>query len=773
MFTIQIKKFFRVESIPIFLFLIYFFLFYGKVFFNANDHLFSPEGDGLKNYYTYAYYVKNNKSASNFEGFNYPYGENILYTDSHPILIFFLKPIASVFPFINDYLIGILNSIMLFSIILSFYILYKLLLRFGISKYLAAIGSLGISVLSPQLFRLLGHFSLTYSFVIPLGIYLIMCYLQNNQRKKYWSLLGLLCLGSYFIHVYLGMIYTAFILSFALVHIIFAWLNNDSKKPAIGLISSGLFAMVLFVLFNKVIENHSNRSTNPYGFFEYYADFDTVFLPNSGPLKDIIFSILPPFTQTWEGMAYIGIGTIILLPFLLVKVWSIIRINKLKSNTSNALVIQLLISSTLLLIFSFGIPFRFGLEGLLESFSFLKQFRSIGRFAWPFYFCINFLAIFLIQGWTKRIAGSKKIIFQSLLPLIMVFEGLSYNQVLKEAMQKTPNHFKAANKLIDLENIKQDIDLSSYQALIPLPFFCTGSENHNKEGSRDSKLYAYLFSFETGIPILSVQSSRTSIKESRNIIQVLAPKQYEKYIVQDIKEKMPFLILRTKDPLTKYESELMDRADLIYEGNQLTLYAITHQKLLDSESDIENIPTQARYLYQSDYRSMDSTSYFYYDSFEGQENSNAFRGTSAKSIDKQKFNWLASIPTNSLTIKSNYIASIWLSRNSDNCGQDDLNHLQFVVRELKGQEIRKETKVEAMSSPLIIEDWTLVELDFQALESNNQLEFSLIGNNPSQKITFADDLMIREADVNFYKFHDSNDSSHYIKNNHLIRLRKN
>ncbi|MCE2744019.1 MAG: hypothetical protein LW701_10705, partial [Fluviicola sp.] len=41
--------------------------FYGDTFLHPNEHLFSSSGDGLKNYYTYSYYISKNTSWINFE----------------------------------------------------------------------------------------------------------------------------------------------------------------------------------------------------------------------------------------------------------------------------------------------------------------------------------------------------------------------------------------------------------------------------------------------------------------------------------------------------------------------------------------------------------------------------------------------------------------------------------------------------------------------------------------------------------------------------------
>lgn len=58
--------------------------FYGKMLLHPNEYVFKSTGDGLKNYYTYAYHIKHDTSATEVEAMNYPYGENFLYTDNHP-----------------------------------------------------------------------------------------------------------------------------------------------------------------------------------------------------------------------------------------------------------------------------------------------------------------------------------------------------------------------------------------------------------------------------------------------------------------------------------------------------------------------------------------------------------------------------------------------------------------------------------------------------------------------------------------------------------------
>jgi hypothetical protein len=103
--------------------LIIVFAFYHKVLLHPNQYMFSNSGDGMKNYYTYAYHIKNDASYVNFNGMNYPYGENYLYTDCHPVLANALMVLGNIFPSTKLYNIGIINFLMIISIFLTLIIL--------------------------------------------------------------------------------------------------------------------------------------------------------------------------------------------------------------------------------------------------------------------------------------------------------------------------------------------------------------------------------------------------------------------------------------------------------------------------------------------------------------------------------------------------------------------------------------------------------------------------------------------------------------------------
>ncbi|MBK6965197.1 MAG: hypothetical protein IPH20_14980 [Bacteroidales bacterium] len=106
--------------------------FYGKVIINPDSFMFANSGDGLKNYFTYSYHIQHDSSCVDFTGMNYPYGEHFMYTDCHPVLANMFRSLAGIFPFFSNYSIGILNFVMIFSVFLTFIVIYLLLVELGV-----------------------------------------------------------------------------------------------------------------------------------------------------------------------------------------------------------------------------------------------------------------------------------------------------------------------------------------------------------------------------------------------------------------------------------------------------------------------------------------------------------------------------------------------------------------------------------------------------------------------------------------------------------------
>lgn len=138
------------------------YLFFGPLMKDPNHVYFSPGGDGLKSYAAAVYHVDHDSTLFRANIQNYPYGEMAFFADCQPMVSIPVKMISQVGIDLRPYLIGIMNLSMLLSIALAAFFIYLLLVEFKVSWWFAAIAAVGISMLSPQIGRLGGHFSLSH-----------------------------------------------------------------------------------------------------------------------------------------------------------------------------------------------------------------------------------------------------------------------------------------------------------------------------------------------------------------------------------------------------------------------------------------------------------------------------------------------------------------------------------------------------------------------------------------------------------------------------------
>ena len=212
-----------------------YYLYFHSIFLNINSALSSITGDALKNYYTYAYHIINDKGILHFSGMNFPFGEHVIYTDCQPLLTFFLRYL----PFTHPYVIGILHTLIFLSFIITPSILYRILKRLDVDQLSAFLVSIGIAVLSPQFQKINGgHHGLAYGCVIPLSFLLLLCVIQNNTKKIILTLYHILL---FFLHPYIGFGICLFTILFYLLLAI----RKDNHKKLLYF-SKIIFLNVLF-----------------------------------------------------------------------------------------------------------------------------------------------------------------------------------------------------------------------------------------------------------------------------------------------------------------------------------------------------------------------------------------------------------------------------------------------------------------------------------------------------------------------------------------------
>ncbi|HNW97943.1 MAG TPA: hypothetical protein PKK00_05985 [Bacteroidales bacterium] len=760
---------------------IFLLFYYHQVLFSPNKYMLGCSVDAIKSFYSSAYQI-HDKLSFHFNGNNYPYGENFLFIDCQPAITSLLKITSFIFPAILSYEIGIMNYLLLFSILFTSIVLYLILIKYKVNNFFAAFCAFFITVLSPQIFRIIAHPFLSYSVSIPLTWYLFLKYNESNNKWK-WSIISSLnILFWFFIHTYLGMINVFLFMTFYILKYI--WNIKKNKKFNYRIISQIIFQYIIpaliFIIVIKTTDKVTGRSTNPYGFMLFNAEVETIFLPIDEPLKPIFQKAFKFPDQNWEGWSYIGLTSdIMLLVLLIIILGSIFKknfreyFNKLFEDNN---LFILLVSSIFILLYSMGFPYRFNLQWLAEKYPIIKQFRAQGRFAWGFYFVSTVSASYLCWRFYE-IMKVKKNIFRFLflvLPVLYLIEGLIYHKKASEMVVNSINYF---NEKYIPANIKEGLDKinsNNYQAILPLPYYCGGSDTYGKGAPEGSSIYliSEIFSFYNKLPMITQNTTRSSIWQAKNFMQLLSPGYYKKNILNDLNSKKKFLLIYSNEQLNEYEQYYLDKSEMIYKSEMYTLCSLSFDKLFENtaQEEINNFNKIRNSLkMKKGFLVNDTSSFIYFNGFEDKQNDTCIEGKGAYSGKLKDYNKFGEIPPNTLNTEKEYIASFWMYNDGENFGQDMVSSCA-IIQEGEGEGSEWTYIIDPCSSQCINGNWSLVEIKFKIKDASHIIAILVKGKDESTKPIYVDNLLVRESNNNVFKVIEEKNGNitKLFKNNQMI-----
>lgn len=563
-----------------------FFVFFNDLVLHLNSRLFCPTGDGLQAYYTAIYHVKHDASFWHFEGLNYPYGEQVFFTGCQPLLtnvIKLLKPVVDLSP----YLLGILNFFMLFSTVFCAGFLALILKHFNLPKILALALGISLAFLSPQIDRMGGHLSLTYTFVLPMYLFYVLRY-ADEFKLKHSIILALIAFIFAGTHLYFLVFF--YFIGFSFHAFLYFQKKITLKKQLLHLFIQLLLPLILFQSIQWSIDTVSDRPSSPWGFMNFNANFSGV-LTTPNRFYSFIFKPFPLSYPDWEGIAYVGLMGVVgfgVAVFLYLKNAIRLKIAHLFAITDDWKLNAFLLAAFSALFFSFAYPFSFfGGEEFLQYFGPIKQFRGVGRFAWLFFYVINlFIFVFLF----------KKIQHLPRIYVYLIFIGV-YSFVTYDAyVFIKPKHdmFNQSRKQFS-EGYYQDLDKwhfdkSHYQAIIPLPYFHNGSENVWIEPLSEIKEEVYPFALHSGLPVTGVNLSRTSLSQTYANFKLILEPSGKLQLLEKCSNK-PFLIAAIPADLSEREQKFLSYASYLTSYKGLSFYSITPQRL-NKLSNIRKDETQ-------------------------------------------------------------------------------------------------------------------------------------------------------------------------------------
>lgn len=725
--------------------------------FSLNHTYFASGGDGLKNYYISYYHIKQDSTFFRSCAMNYPYGESIFFTDSQPPVTNSVKLLSIIFPGISDYIVGFVNSLLLISIVIASLFIYLIFIHLGLPIRIALPASVFISFMSPQIDRFGGHFSLGYVCAVPIMIYLILIY--SDKKSILVSLLiSVMVLWGAMTHLY----YYGFFGFLLLIYWLYEFYRHHSSgiRRKLGHFFLQLILPLIIFQLMIVFDSVTDRTTNPWGFLHYRAYLESVLLPLNKSYGRILFNLSDFHYIDWEGYAYVGlvasIGFLIFIYCFVVKLirrrWKdIFRL------TDNDQLNILYWSSLFALLYSFGVPFIFGLEFMLDYLGPIKQMRGIARFSWLFYYMMNIIVVYSIWKFEKK--KRSKIIKYVLVFIVLITMGFDSWTNIKGKGKWLNNKIEVLedkDNILDENKWINNINIVDYQAIIPIPYFHVGSENIWI--SPDGNIYksTIIASQKTLLPTTGVRLSRTSIRQTFKSLGLMLEPVKIPEILGEFPNRKNFLIIADNNAnINSNEKNIIKEATLIDSLSEYSVYRLEFQnleKIFESSyakvlADFNSTESQIIEKFNTEIKGNN----LYYNSFEETNNGISFLGKNCFEGKAKKLNLIFNGSIYNCDTSKTYKVGFWIG----NILSDlyPRTNVEFKFYNSKGDLYHIERTKVNRQLKCIDNGWALFEYDIKLENPNDILKIGLSNKNLKNQPLYIDDLLIfQEGEKYFMRF---------------------
>jgi hypothetical protein len=699
------------------------FFFYpilGTYLLSPNTHMYAFGGDALTIYYNVQYHVCHG-SGDTLRGMNYPYGELIFLTDAQGALAMILQWINN-FIDICDYVIGIINFLNAFSVLLASGIIYTLLRTQGISVFISLLFSPLITLLSPQIFRLAGHFGLAYLFLIPL-VYLYIIRSEEKIRvTKFDLLIFFTFLFFTFNNPYMGFMGC----SLLMISGLFRWAIDRTEWGRLKSFVLGLIPLIIAFTYFKINDPVDDRIKIQWGYFSYPSTPKGLIAPKGTLMDDIIKTISKGYDIEWESFNYVGLVsiliTILTIIFYLYKNFHPYSLQISKRYT------PIIISSLLLYLYSTGIFFLpFDQDYVEDSLGFLLMFKAVARLGWPLYFTITIMVVMVINAFYVKTHKAISLPIIIILALLWNWDINTYVKLdYKDKIHG--NIFSKNDDKYILEIFKEhQINPNDFQCILSLPKLMTWTDNFISEVNWSTQFYSQKISKITGLPLLNAMLSRMSIGQTAEKIELLANPFIYKSLLEKLPNQKDILIVLGVDypPLSSGEKFLLEISDTLYsEKNRFTLLRLPIEKINNNRHifDAKNYVTD----------SINQNVYQYYDGFEDENAPYRYFGKGSKLC--QKGDHILYFDTITSPVSDKYTFSIWTRFDHQKYG---IGWFTCEVKNKNGDVIYKETPDTRRSND-VHDDWIRTELIFP-VEQNCSVKISF---NTNRQL-YIDELLIK------------------------------
>jgi hypothetical protein len=514
-----------------------------------------------------------------------------------------------------------------------------------------------------------------------------------------------------------------------------------------------ILPVLLIQLYVVVNDGVTDRPGYPFGYQSSFAHPVGVFFPSGSPWAWVP-GILTVFNHiSWESFSYIG-TTAFLVIFAVV---ILVPVRKLRRKplliyTEHTMLKVMFWISLAALVFSFGVPFVFGLKEYAGQWGIIRQIRVLARFSWLFYYLVN---IVIFVGLYRLLIQKEKPWWwkvPAICAIPLLFTEASFHT---RAMAVHLNNRVEVTSVEDTGISSVDFHPRDYQAVIPLPWFHIGSENLWVDGTEESKRKTLLFSAVTGIPTTGTILSRTSLSQTFMLDAMLREPLQRLEIVDYLYDERPFLVMKMKDYLPSgAEQQLLKEATPINHGLKADLYSLP-VNVLKSIHEIRRREMIQQFdsltiFKREGFGLSDSLGFFWEHSFDETDSRQVMRGKGSFLFRSQQWTHFSRDTLNGLSAGKKITIGFWVNQYFNDGylrGKVKLNHRSYNGSQRETEETSDFFRHIAGYQG----DWALIELETETRFPDEILELSVCNDILPDEVFVLDELLIRESDLDVWQ----------------------
>lgn len=728
--------------------------------------MLSEHGDGIKNIYTFFYYIQYD-AGLHFSGMNYPFDEHVIFTDNMPIISAIFKQLNAWFPWFQSYNVFAFNFILLSSFPIASVVLFKIFRIFISNNYWAIFGALIITFSAPMYMRMNGHFGMAIIYYLPLIIYLLM---RWHYDRKYIYLITLTAVIGFFNFVHLYNLALALLLVGAYVLVYWIMYRKTGLRnlllACIGPILSVMIPMIITQVFLKITDSITDRNGHPWGVFGGGTEGKDIFLSNFAPLGHV-FQFIFGKTPAYGGEGYIYMGLIAILAILTCVVIGILRL--VYRNSSNSSIYHLPYTSYHIwlwvagfcLLIGMGFPIQSGMYFLTDYIASLRQFRTVGRFSWIFYTLVQvyvFLFLYHTFYWAKAKNFAKKYIqiVASVVVIILSVQSTGifffYKYLSTQHQYGIHDEFMGKDDAYDFNAFLQrhHKTASQYQSALFLPLYHVGSEKVWIHEFPKILFNSMAMSMQTGIPLTNVMMSRTSLNQTFQNITLEDGPLADWSVLKKYKDQAFLIIIDTAATDNNTYQWYKKHTNLIGHWLQYAVYEAHPQQLLTAQHKY------VQDILQGVATSTDSIGVWMGDHFISKYAYQSFDNFPDKGIHNQAYFHTEKLDRDTVakfavsdfrTEDTLYTFSAWTK-----VSPTDYSSTVIVIEQMDAEGNRlEETVLHGSKSTYVIDFWMMNTINFTLKEATSTVLISVLNDDKKiNKYEGIDEIVIYPAKGIFY-----------------------